>query len=155
MRDFAAIDFETANEQLVQRMLCSEANIDAQQLRTGQVPEAEWTGLWQAADKLAKAKIFIDDTPGLRIMEMRSKARRLQAQEGLDMIIVDYLQLMQGSNSRANQDNRQQENGEHVVFDHAPVLQNSHSRGNKENGQNGNEKSRRVLYLFQFHYAIV
>lgn len=108
-KKIAFFSLEMSREQLVQRMLCSEANIDAQQLRTGQVPEAEWTGLWQAADKLAKAKIFIDDTPGLRIMEMRSKARRLQAQEGLDMIIVDYLQLMQGSNSRANQDNRQQE----------------------------------------------
>lgn len=62
-----------------------------------------------AADRLAGSQIFIDDTPGISIMEMRSKARRLQAQDGLDMIVVDYLQLMQGSSSKNSSDNRQQE----------------------------------------------
>ena len=105
----AFFSLEMSREQLVQRMLCSEAEVDAQKLRIGQLSAEEWNKLWQAADRLGSAKIFIDDTPGLRIMEMRSKARRLKAQEGLDMIVVDYLQLMQGSATKANQDNRQQE----------------------------------------------
>jgi len=100
---------EMSKEQLVQRMLCAEAEIDAQNLRVGQLSDDDWGRLWQAADSLSKAKIFIDETPGITAMEMRSRARRLKAQEGLDLIVVDYLQLMQGSGKKANADNRQQE----------------------------------------------
>lgn len=111
----AFFSLEMSREQLVQRMLCSEAEIDAQRLRAGGEKRDDaaeqdfWTRVWQAADRLAESHLFIDDTPGLSIMEMRSKARRLQSQEGLDLIVVDYLQLMQGSVGRNSSDNRQQE----------------------------------------------
>ena len=70
---------------------------------------AQWNRLWEAAAKLDEANIFIDDTPGLSILDLRSRARRLQAEGGLDFIVIDYLQLMQGSRSRKANDNRQQE----------------------------------------------
>ena len=112
----AFFSLEMSREQLVQRMLCSEADVNAQRLRAGGYDREKdndnadiWNNLWIAADRLAGAQIFIDDTPGLSIMEMRSKARRLQAEGGLDLIVIDYLQLMQGSVGRNNSDNRQQE----------------------------------------------
>ncbi len=99
---------EMSKEQLVQRMLCSQAGIDAAKLRIGQLSDPEWTQLLEAADRLSQAKIMLDDTPGMTALEMRSKARRWKNENGLDLIIVDYLQLMQGSSKRAS-DNRQQE----------------------------------------------
>ena len=99
---------EMSKEQLVQRLLCSQAQIDASRLRIGQLQESEWPKLVQAADNLSNAKIMLDDTPGMTALEMRSKARRWKNENGLDLIIVDYLQLMQGSSKRAS-DNRQQE----------------------------------------------
>ena len=104
----AFFSLEMSKEQLVQRMLCSEGGIDSQRLRTGQLLDEEWTQLISTADKLSRAKIYIDDTPGITIMELRSKARRLKAEHGLDLVIIDYLQLMQGRGTR-NGDNRQQE----------------------------------------------
>ena len=110
----AFFSLEMSREQLVQRMLCSEADVDAQRLRAGGDDKDRdnadiWNNLWIAADRLSNAQIFIDDTPGLSIMEMRSKSRRLQAEGGLDLIVIDYLQLMQGSAGSRNADNRQQE----------------------------------------------
>ena len=110
----AFFSLEMSREQLVQRMLCSEADVDAQRLRAGGDDRDKdnadiWNKLWIAADRLSNAQIFIDDTPGLSIMEMRSKSRRLQAEGGLDLIVIDYLQLMQGSAGSKNSDNRQQE----------------------------------------------
>ena len=110
----AFFSLEMSREQLVQRMLCSEADVDAQRLRAGGDDKDRdnadiWNNLWIAADRLSNAQIFIDDTPGLSIMEMRSKSRRLQAEGGLDLIVIDYLQLMQGSAGSRNSDNRQQE----------------------------------------------
>ena len=110
----AFFSLEMSREQLVQRMLCSEADVDAQRLRAGGNNKDNdnadlWNKLWVAADLLSNAQIFIDDTPGLTIMEMRSKARRLQAEGGLDLIVIDYLQLMQGTSGRNSSDNRQQE----------------------------------------------
>ena len=110
----AFFSLEMSREQLVQRMLCSEADVDAQRLRAGGEGRNQdnadiWNNLWIAADRLSNAQIFIDDTPGLSIMEMRSKSRRLQAEGGLDLIVIDYLQLMQGSAGSKNSDNRQQE----------------------------------------------
>ncbi len=104
----AFFSLEMSKEQLVQRMLCSEGGIDSQRLRTGQLADEEWDQLIATADRLSRAKIYIDDTPGITIMELRSKARRLKAEHGLDLVIIDYLQLMQGRASR-NGDNRQQE----------------------------------------------
>jgi replicative DNA helicase len=88
---------EMSKEQLVLRLLSSVANIDSQRLRTGFLEEMDFARLAPAMNKLAEAPIFIDDTPNISTMELRTKARRLQAESGLDMIIVDYLQLMQAS----------------------------------------------------------
>ena len=104
----AFFSLEMSKEQLMQRMLCSEGGIDASRLRTGQLDETEWNRLVETADKLSRAPVFIDDTAGITVMELRSKARRLKAEHGLDLIIIDYLQLMQGRPSK-NGDNRQQE----------------------------------------------
>ena len=105
---------EMSREQLVQRMLCAEAGVDIQRLRAGADGQNEdrkdiWNRLWVAVERLSQAKIFIDDTPALSVMEMRSRARRLQAEHGLDLIVIDYLQLMQGKTKRNNSDNRQNE----------------------------------------------
>lgn len=110
-KSVAFFSLEMSKEQLVQRMLCSQAGIDASRLRIGQLQESEWPNLVMAADKLSEAKIMMDDTPGMTALEMRSKARRWKNENGLDLIIVDYLQLMQGS-SRRSSDNRQQEMSE-------------------------------------------
>ena len=103
----AFFSLEMSREQLVQRMLCSEASINAQLLRTVCNNEKDhkelWIRVWKAADRLADAQIFIDDTPGLSIMEMRSKARRLQAEGGLDLIVIDYLQLMSGIGKKSTE----------------------------------------------------
>ena len=104
----AFFSLEMSKEQLVQRMICSEAPIDSQRLRVGDLEDRDWTKLIAAADKLASSPIFIDDTPGITVMEMRSKARRLKIEHDLQLIIIDYLQLMQGSSSKGS-DNRQQE----------------------------------------------
>ena len=102
----AILRLEMTKEQLVNRMLCSEANIDSHRMRTGNLDENDWPRLAMAVGPLAKAPIYIDDTPAISVLEMRSKARRLKLERGLDIIIVDYLQLMQG---RGRADNRQQE----------------------------------------------
>ena len=117
----AFFSLEMRGDQLVQRMLCTEADTDIKSLSAGSGTEessagpqrdnslAQWNRLWEAAAKLDEAHIFIDDTPGLSILDLRSRARRLQAEGGLDFIVIDYLQLMQGSRSRKANDNRQQE----------------------------------------------
>ncbi len=97
---------EMSKEQLVTRLLCSEARVDASRLRTGHLVEGDWDKIMRGADKLFEAKIFIDDTPAISVMEMRAKARRLKAEHGIGMIVVDYLQLMRGGNSP---ESRQQE----------------------------------------------
>lgn len=104
----AFFSLEMSKEQLMQRMLCAEGGIDATKLRTGQLDTQEWNKLVHVADTLSRAPIYIDDTAGITVMELRSKARRLKAEHGLDLIIIDYLQLMQGRPSK-NGDNRQQE----------------------------------------------
>lgn len=108
-RSVAFFSLEMSKEQLVSRMLCAEANIDSQSLRVGELRDSDWESLWGACDVMSKAKIFIDDTAGITAMEMRSRARRLKAEHGLDLIVVDYLQLMQGSGKRNSSGDRQQE----------------------------------------------
>jgi replicative DNA helicase len=100
------LSLEMSAQQLVQRMLCSEAKVDAQAVRTGFLSSSDWHRLTAAAGRLSEAKIFIDDSPGVTVLEARAKARRMKAEHGLDMLVVDYLQLMRG---RASLDNRQQE----------------------------------------------
>jgi replicative DNA helicase len=94
---------EMSKEQLVQRMLCSLAKVDAGRLRTGHLGESDWPKLTMAAGQLNETQIFIDDTPAISVLELRSKARRLKAEHGLGLIIVDYLQLMRGSNPESRQ----------------------------------------------------
>ena len=104
----AFFSLEMSGDQLVQRMLCTEADTNLQAAGNPAVTD-QWDKLWEAAAKLDEAHIFIDDTPGLSILDLRSRARRLQTEGGLDFIVIDYLQLMQGSHSRKANDNRQQE----------------------------------------------
>jgi replicative DNA helicase len=101
---------EMSAEQLVMRMLCSEARVDSHRVRAGFLSKEDWKELAKAMGKLAQAKIFIDDTPAISVVEMRSKVRRLKAEHGLDLLIIDYLQLMSGSSGgRERFENRQQE----------------------------------------------
>ena len=105
-KSVAIFSLEMGAEQLVNRMLCSEGSIDANHLRTGQLNEEEWQNLIIAMGILSKAKIYMDDTPGIRMAEIRAKCRRLAREQGdLGLIIIDYLQLIEGS----GQENRQQE----------------------------------------------
>lgn len=103
----AIFSLEMGAEQLVMRMLCAEGNINAQSLRTGALTDEDWRKLTMAMGSLSNAGIFIDDSPGVRIGEIRSKSRRLKQEHGLGMIVIDYLQLIQG-NGRSGE-NRQQE----------------------------------------------
>src|SRR5437867_10580978 len=104
----AVFSLEMSSQQLVQRMLCSRARVNLQKVRDGFLGERDCPSLTAAASKLAEAKIFIDDSPSLAILELRAKARRLKAQQDVQLIIVDYLQLLR-SPSRRGQDNRQLE----------------------------------------------
>ena len=98
---------EMSKEQLVKRLLCAGAEIDSHKVNTGFLNKEDWSKLGRAAGVLSQAKIFIDDTASINLTEMRSKARRLKLEHGLDLLIVDYLQLMSGSNQRY--ENRTQE----------------------------------------------
>ena len=103
----AVFSLEMSKEQLVMRMLSSEARVDAHRFRTGYLTREEWQRLAEAIGTLSEAKIFIDDTPGISVMEMRAKSRRLAAEhKQIDLIVVDYLQLMSGSK---RSESRQQE----------------------------------------------
>ncbi len=102
----AIFSLEMSKEQLVQRMLCSQARVDAHKVRSGFLSPSDWPKLTAAAGRLSEANIFIDDTPAISALELRAKARRLKANNGIDLIILDYLQLMRGS---AKADSRQQE----------------------------------------------
>ncbi len=102
----AVFSLEMSKEQLVIRMLCSEAHVEGTRLRTGYLNESDWPKLTIAAGNLSEAPIYIDDTAALSVLELRAKARRLKSERGLGMLIIDYLQLMKG---RARVENRQQE----------------------------------------------
>jgi replicative DNA helicase len=104
----AVYSLEMSREALLQRMMCSQARVDAHKMRTGSLWQEDLEKVKRATDQLASAPIYIDDTPGISLSEMRAKARRLkQSVGGLDLIIVDYLQLMSGGSSRY--ENRTQE----------------------------------------------
>lgn len=102
----AIFSLEMSREQLVTRILCGEALVDQQKVRTGHLEDEDWQKLSRAAAPLAQAPLFIDDSPGISVVEMRAKCRRLKAEHGLSMIVIDYLQLMQGGRKT---ENRQQE----------------------------------------------
>ena len=115
MREKAPVLFfslEMSKEQLVQRMLCAEAEIDAQRIRTGDISETDFSKLASAMGRLGDSPIFIDDTPNMTIMDMRAKARKLMIErqnEPIGMIVIDYLQLMQGRAGSTGMENRQNE----------------------------------------------
>lgn len=102
----AVFSLEMSKEQLVNRMLCSEAMVDSQKMRTGKLDDEDWKKLARALGPLAEAPIFIDDTPGLSITELRAKCRRLKIEKNIGLVVIDYLQLMQG---KGKNDSRQQE----------------------------------------------
>lgn len=102
----AVFSLEMSKEQLVQRMLSAESHIEIQKIRNGTLSEDEWPRLAKAMGPLAQAKVFIDDTPGITVMEMKAKCRKLKMEHGLDMIMIDYLQLMSGD---GKVESRQQE----------------------------------------------
>ena len=102
----AIFSLEMAKEQLAMRMLASEAKVDSHRLRQGRLGETDWPKLTIAAGRLSDAPIFIDDKPAIMVLEMKAKARRLKAESGLELIVLDYLQLMRGG---GNRDSREQE----------------------------------------------
>lgn len=102
----AVFSLEMSKEQLVQRMLCSQARVDAHKVRSGFLSPSDWPKLTAAAGRLSESKIFIDDTPAISVLELRAKARRLKANQGIELIILDYLQLMR---STTQSESRQQE----------------------------------------------
>jgi replicative DNA helicase len=104
----AVFSLEMSSQQLVQRILCSRAKVDLQRVRNGFLSERDFPNLTAAASQVAAAKMFIDDTPGLTITEMRAKARRMKSQHDIQLIVIDYLQLLRSMSRRA-QDNRQLE----------------------------------------------
>ena len=108
MGTVAVFSLEMSKEQLGHRLLSMESAIDSQKLNNGQLSEEEWTSIQRASDRIARSSLYIDDTPGLTILELRARARRLKAEIGLDVLVIDYLQLMQGAR-QTREANRQQE----------------------------------------------
>ncbi|PAB58476.1 replicative DNA helicase [Anaeromicrobium sediminis] len=100
----AVFSLEMAKDQLVQRMLSAESLIEIQKIRTGDLTEEEWPRLARAMGPLSEAQVFIDDTPGISVMEMRAKCRRLKMEKGLDLVLIDYLQLMTGEGESRQQE---------------------------------------------------
>lgn len=91
---------EMSKEQMVNRILCSEAMVDSNKVRTGKLEEDDWTKLAGSIGPLSEAEIYIDDTPGISVMEIRAKCRKLKLEKNIGMVVIDYLQLVQGSNKR-------------------------------------------------------
>ena len=96
----AIFSLEMSKEQLVNRILCSEAMVDSNKVRTGKLEESDWTKLASAIGPLSEAEIYIDDTPGISVTEIRAKCRKLKLEKNIGMVIIDYLQLIQGTNRR-------------------------------------------------------
>ena len=100
----AIFSLEMGMEQLGMRMLCSQARIDSSKLRRGDLEDRDWPALTKAAGVLSEVKLHIDDTPAQSVLEMRAKCRRLKKEHGLDLVIVDYLQLARGSSGVSNRE---------------------------------------------------
>ena len=96
----AIFSLEMSKEQMVNRILCSEAMVDSNKVRTGKLEEEDWTKLAGSIGPLSEAEIYIDDTPGISVMEIRAKCRKLKLEKNIGMVVIDYLQLVQGSNKR-------------------------------------------------------
>ena len=102
----AVFSLEMSKEQLVQRMLSAQSNVELKKIKTGNLDENDWPRIIDAMSVLSNANIYIDDTPGIKMSELRSKCRKLKIEKGLDFVLIDYLQLMEGE---GNNENRQQE----------------------------------------------
>jgi len=96
----AIFSLEMSKEQMVNRILCSQAMVDSNKVRTGKIDDEDWAKLAEASGTLSESKIFIDDTPGISIMEIRAKCRKLKLEQDIGMVVIDYLQLVQGSGKR-------------------------------------------------------
>ena len=107
-RSVAIFSLEMSGDELIQRLLSSTAIVDAGRIRSGRLAPEDWSRVGRAADRLSAARLFIDDSEGVSLGEMRTKTRRLKSREGLDLMIVDYIQLMEGSTGR-REENRVQE----------------------------------------------
>lgn len=103
-KSIVIFSLEMSKEQLAYKLLCSEANVDMLKLRTGNLEDSDWDNIAKASGPLAEAKMYIDDTAGISVMEMRSKCRRIKIEHGIDMIVIDYLQLMSGSGESRQQE---------------------------------------------------
>ena len=103
----AIFSLEMSKEQMVNRILCSEAMVDSNKVRTGTIDDDEWTKLAQASGQLSESQIFIDDTPGISVMEIRAKCRKLKLEKNIGLVVIDYLQLVQGSSKKGG--SREQE----------------------------------------------
>ena len=103
----AIFSLEMSKEQLGNRILCSEALVDSNKVRTGKLSDEEWTKLVEASGELSSAEIYVDDTPGISVMEIRAKCRKLKLEKDIGLVIIDYLQLIQGSGRRGS--SREQE----------------------------------------------
>jgi len=107
-RSVAIFSLEMSGDELIQRLLASSAIVDAGRIRAGRLAPEDWSRIGRAADRLSAARLFIDDSEGVSVGEMRSKTRRLKSRDGLDLVIVDYIQLMEGTSHRRDE-NRVQE----------------------------------------------
>ena len=103
----AIFSLEMSKEQLVNRVLCGEAMVDSNKVRTGKLDEQDWAKLASALGPLSESEIYIDDTPGISVMEIRAKCRKLKLEKNIGLVVIDYLQLIQGSNKRGG--SREQE----------------------------------------------
>ena len=96
----AIFSLEMSKEQMTNRILCSEAMVDSNKVRTGKIEDDDWTKLAEASGALSQAQIFIDDTPGISVMEIRAKCRKLKLEKNIGLVVIDYIQLVQGSNKK-------------------------------------------------------
>ena len=103
----AIFSLEMSKDQIVNRMLCSEAMVDSNKVRTGKLDEEDWVKLAEAIGPLSEAGIYIDDTPGISVIDIRTKCRKLKMEKNIGLVVIDYLQLVQGSSKKSN--NREQE----------------------------------------------
>jgi len=103
----AVFSLEMSKEQLTNRILCSEAMVDSQRVRTGKIEDDDWQKLAQASGELSQAQIFIDDTPGISVMEIRAKCRKMKIEKDIGLVVIDYIQLVQGNNRKGG--SREQE----------------------------------------------
>ena len=104
----AIFSLEMSKEQMTNRILCSEAMVDSNKVRTGKVEDDDWQKLASASGELSEAEIYIDDTPGISVSEIRAKCRKLKLEKDIGLVVIDYLQLVQGSNRRANSSREQE-----------------------------------------------